>query len=262
MIFDLKSGSRRRVVQVVFGLLAFIFFISFVGFGVGTGNGAGGLFDALGLGGDSNSSNPQFDQQISDAQDAIEANPNDGNAYADLIAAYYGSAQSGISRDSQTGQLSISSDAQSDLQRAGQAWDDYYKTKPQKPNVSAAVSAVQVFVLLNDASGAAQAQTIVADEQQTFSAYAQLALYRYADGDIKGGDEAGKQAVAAADPSNRKQVQKTIDGYREQAIKFQHQLEQQQQQQQEQGGSGTGAQQLQDPFGGLGGATAPPPSTP
>ena len=50
MIFDLKSGKRRRVVQVVFGVLAFIFFISFVGFGIGSGS-AGGIFDALGIGG-------------------------------------------------------------------------------------------------------------------------------------------------------------------------------------------------------------------
>jgi hypothetical protein len=51
MIFDLKSGKRRRVVQVVFGFLAFIFFISFVGFGIGS-DVSGGIFDAIGLGGD------------------------------------------------------------------------------------------------------------------------------------------------------------------------------------------------------------------
>ena len=50
MLFDLKTGKRRRVVQVVFGFLAFIFFISFVGFGIGS-DVSGGLFDAIGLGG-------------------------------------------------------------------------------------------------------------------------------------------------------------------------------------------------------------------
>ena len=113
MIFDLKSGKRRKVVQVVFGMLAFIFFISFVGFGVGSGGGIGGIFDAIGLGGgSSSSSDPQFDQQISDAQDAIAANPKSATGYADLIAAYYGSAtSSGVSTDQQTGQVSISDDA-------------------------------------------------------------------------------------------------------------------------------------------------------
>ena len=63
MIFDLKSGKRRRVVQVVFGFLAFIFFISFVGFGIGS-DVTGGIFDALGIGGGSSSSDPQYEQQI------------------------------------------------------------------------------------------------------------------------------------------------------------------------------------------------------
>lgn len=262
MIFDLKSTARRRrTVQIVFGTLAFLFFISFVGFGVGS-DVTGGIFDALGLGGGSSSSDPQYEQQIEDAQSAIDANPKDGNAYAELIAAYYGSASTGISRDSQTGQISISTDAHNDLQSAAQAWDDYIAAKPDRPSVSAAASAVQVFVLLNDAAGASEAQAIVADEQRTVSAYAQLALYLFADGKIDAGDAAGKKAVDAAEPAQREQVQKTIDGYREQAIKFQHQLEQQQQQ----GGSDAGGQQLEDPFGNLGGSagatTAPVTPTP
>ena len=86
MIFDLKTGKRRRVVQVVFGFLAFIFFISFVGFGVGS-DVTGGIFDALGIGGGSSSSDPQYEQQIEDAQSAVDQNPKDGSAYGDLIAA-------------------------------------------------------------------------------------------------------------------------------------------------------------------------------
>jgi len=253
MIFDLKSGKRRRVVQVVFGFLAFIFFISFVGFGIGS-DVTGGIFDALGIGGGSNSSDPQYEQQIEDAQNAVDENPKDGSAYADLIAAYYGSAQQGISRDSTTGQLAIESSAQSDLEQAAQAWADYYKRSGQQPSTTAAASAVQVFVLLNDATGASQAQAIVAKDQNTFSSYATLALYYYADGKLKQGDAAGKKAVSLADPANRKSVQKTIDGYREQAVKFQ----QQQEQAQQQGGSQAGQSQLENPFGGLGDSTTAP----
>ena len=75
MLFDLQSGKRRRVVQVVFGALAFIFLISFVGFGIGS-PGTGGIFDAIGLGGDSASTgNPQFDQQIDDAEARVADEP-------------------------------------------------------------------------------------------------------------------------------------------------------------------------------------------
>jgi hypothetical protein len=256
MLFDLKSGKRRRVVQVVFGFLAFIFFISFVGFGIGS-DVTGGIFDAIGLGGGNSSGDPQYEDQIEDAEAAIEANPNDANAYADLIAAYFGSAQSGISVSEETGQQVITPEAQSDLRRAADAWDRYIATKPNEIVVTTAGNAVQVFVLLGDAEGAAEAQAVVADDQRTAAAYAQLALYLFADGQIEEGDKAGEKAVAAADPSQRKQVERTIEGYREQAIKYQEQLEEAQQQ----GGQEQGEQQLNDPFGDLGGA-APVTPTP
>jgi tetratricopeptide (TPR) repeat protein len=251
VIFDLKSGKRRKVVQVVFGFLAFIFFISFVGFGIGS-DVSGGIFDALGIGGGSNSSDPQFDQQISDAEDAIEANPDDGDAYADLITAYYQSASTGVTTDQTTGQQSITEDARADLEAAAQAWADYLKTDPEKPSVDAAARAVQVFVLLGDARNAASAQQIVADSQKSGTAYYQLVLYLYADGQIKAGDEAADLAVDAIDdPTQKKQLQKQLEGLRKQAIKYQQQLEQQAQQNQENGGAGG---ELDNPFGSLGGA--------
>ena len=257
MLFDLKTGKRRRVIQVVFGFLAFIFFISFVGFGIGS-DVSGGIFDAIGLGGDDNSGSAQYDQQIEDAENDLAANPESANAYADLIAAYFGRAQTGISVDQATGQQSISTEARSDLQQAGQAWDDYIATKPKQVAVTTAGNAVQVFVLLGDAKGAAEAQQVVADDQGTAVAYTQLALYYFADGNLKQGDAAGEQAIAAADSTNRKQVEAAIDGYRKQAIKFQEQLAQQQ----EQGGQEAGEQQLSNPFGDLGGGAAPVTPTP
>jgi hypothetical protein len=267
VIFDLKSGKRRRVVQVVFGFLAFVFFISFVGFGVGS-DVTGGIFDALGIGGgNSSGSDPQFEQQIDDAQSAVDANPKSGNAAADLIGAYYASAtSSGVSTDQQTGQVSISEDAHNDLLHAAQAWDDYIKTKPAQPSVAAAASAVQVFQLLNEAGGAAEAQEVVANDQRSAAGYAQLAFYLYADLQIDKADKVAKQAVAASDSTTRKQIEKSLQAYHDQAVKFQKQQEQQQRQAQQQGGGATGGgEQLENPFGGLGGttggaATAPPTS--
>jgi hypothetical protein len=270
VIFDLKSGKRRRVVQVVFGFLAFVFFISFVGFGVGS-DVTGGIFDALGIGGSNSSgSDPQFEQQIEDAQDAVAANPKSGNAAADLIGAFYASATSGgVNTDQQTGQVSISEDAHNDLLQAAQAWDDYLKTKPAQPSLAAAASAVQVFQLLNEAGGAAEAQEVVANDQKSAAGYAQLAFYLYADLQIDKADAVAKKAVAAAaaEGSDRKQIEKSLQAYHDQAVKFQKQQEQQQRQAQQQGGGATGGgAQLEDPFGGLGGttggATTVPPTSP
>jgi hypothetical protein len=263
MIFDLKSGKRRRVVQVVFGVLAFLFFISFVGFGIGSGV-SGGIFDALGIGGGSGDDDPQFEQQISDAQDRLERSPTDGGAVAELITAYYQSASEGITLDEQTGAQSVSEEARVDLEKAAQAWADYLKADPEKVNVDAASRVVQVFVVLGDAENAAEAQQVVADAQKSATAYYSLVLYLYAANKIEAGDEAAKLAVeAAADSTQAEQLEKALDNLRKQAIKYQQQLEEARQAQEESGGEGTAPEPLDNPFGSLGGGpTGSTPITP
>ena len=131
MIFDLKSGKRRRVVQVVFGFLAAVFFISFVGFGIGSDASRRDLRRARDRRRHSSSDDPQFEQQIEDAQSAVDANPKSGNANADLIGALLRvGVLDGVQTDQQTGQVSITEDARNELYRRPQAWDDYFKTKP------------------------------------------------------------------------------------------------------------------------------------
>ena len=257
MIFDLKSGKRRRVVQVVFGFLAFIFFISFVGFGIGS-DVTGGIFDALGLGGDNNSRQRPAVRPADRGRPETRstANPKSANAYADLIAAYYGSraVAGSSSRPADRRSSRSATRPRSDLQQAAQAWDDYFKTKPKQadrdhgratPCRSSCCSATP--------SGAAEAQQVVADDQGTAVAYAQLAFYLLRRRQTQAGRRRRRAGVAAADSTNRKQVEKAIDGYREQAIKFQEQLAQQQ----EQGGQEAGEQQLNNPFGDLGGGRPP-----
>jgi tetratricopeptide (TPR) repeat protein len=254
MLFDLQSGKRRRVVQVVFGFLAFIFFISFVGFGIGS-DVTGGIFDAIGLGGGSNSSDPQYEQQIEDAENTLETDPTNQQALLDLVRYHYLSATAeGGSTDPTTGQTSITDDANAELEQAAQAWTDYLKTDPKNTDLSTAANAAQVFVLLGDADGAAQAQAIVAEGQNTASAYGQLAFYYYAAGDLKQGDAAAKKAVEASDPTAAKEIEKNLANLRKQAIKQQEAIKEQAQQ----GGQEAGEAQLQDPFGGLGGASAAP----
>lgn len=257
MIFDLRSGKRRRVVQVTFSILAAIFAISFIGFGIGSGN-SGGLFDALGIGGDSSGSNPQYDQQIEDAENTLADDPANTRALLDLIDAHFLRASDGIETDQQTGQVSISEDARSDLEDTVSAWQDYLRTKPQKTDSQAAATAAQAYVYLNDAGGAAEAQQIVVDAGGTAADYAQLALYLYADGKIKDGDAAGERAVQAADSSQREQIRKYTEQLAETARKQKKKLARQAQQ----GGDEAAQQELQDPFGGLGGGTPTPAPTP
>jgi hypothetical protein len=255
MLFDLR-GKRRRVIQVVYLLLAVLFLVGFVGFGVGS-SGSGGIFDALGIGGDSGgSSSPQYQQQIDDAESRLETDPKNTTALLNLARYHFLSATStGVSR-SDTGATEITEDAHNELEDSVEAWARYLKTDPKHPNESVATNVVQAYVLLNDAEGAAKTQQIVAEAHPSVAAYGSLAYYLYADGQIKAGDEAADKAIAEADPSQRKQLEEQMNQLGEAARKQKKQLAKL-----PEGGATGGGSEIENPFGGLqgaGGATPAP----
>src|SRR6266511_3452614 len=126
MLFDLQSGKRRRVVQVLFGGLAVIFLISFVGFGIGS-PGTGGIFDAIGLGGNSGSTgSPQFDEEIDDAEAKLAENPKDEKALLDLAEVHYQAAQY------QPQQAPESDDAPAEFESSFDAWAPYLTLDPRQ----------------------------------------------------------------------------------------------------------------------------------
>ena len=274
MLFDLRSGKRRRVVQIVFGGLALLFAISFVGFGIG-GDVSGGIFDALGIGGgSSSSSSPQYDEQLDKAESTLETDPKNERALLDLVQYHYlsaTSAEDGIESDPASGLVVISDDAQSQLEDAVDAWNRYLDTKPKDVNVDGAVNAFQAQDLLfrgalgtgdpsgalDAADGAAEAQRFVAERRRTASDYAALANYLYYAGKAKEGDAAAAQAVKASEPASREQVQKAMKAAAEQGAALNKQIEKAIKQ-----GGGQGGSSIQDPFGGIGGGPAATTPTP
>jgi len=254
MLFDLRSGKRRRVVQVVFGFLAVIFVVGFLGFGIGGETGGGGILDAIGLGSDSGTGNPEFDDDIEKAEDTLATDPEDEKALLTLAEVHYQSAQFKLQSDPE------SEDAKTDFESSLDAWERYLETKPKKPDPGVAAFAAQAYVQLADADGAATAQQIVADDNPSSGTYANLAFYRYAAGDIEGGDEAAKIAVSEADDTQREQVEKQLAQLAEQATKLKQQAEKQAEKASKDGGEG--AAPIEDPFGSLGGLGGTAPTTP
>lgn len=259
MLFDLR-GKRRRVVQVVYGVLAALFLISFVGFGIGS-DVSGGIFDALGVGGgDTSSSDPQYESQIESAEQKLDQNPKDEDALLELARVHFLAGQSALEQDPETGQPVITDEARVELDESASAWERYLKLESRNPDASVAGLVVQAYVLLNDAEGAAEAQQIVADARPSQGAYSNLALYLYVGGDFEGGDAAAQRAVAEAEGSQKATVRRQLDQIAQRAKK----LEQQQQKQAQK--AQPGQNPLEAPLGGLGGggvgAPAAPPTTP
>jgi hypothetical protein len=264
MLFDLR-GKRRRLVQVSFAMLALLFLVGFLGFGIGVGGGPGGIFDALGISNSSNSSgsaNAIYQDHIDKANEKLAKNPDDTQALLTVANNEFNLAKSGVTVDPNTGQpTGISNDAHTNLGQAADAWSKYLKVNKGKPDVTTAFTMVNAYVLLGDASGAAKAQAIVAQDQPSANSYGQLAFFQYLAGDISGGDASRDKALSEAPKSQQKAIKTQMDQARKQGLKIQQQQQQLKKQAKKGGGKSTtpGTNPLQNPFGGLGSSTGTTP---
>ena len=223
MLFDLQSGKRRRVVQVVFGALALLFLSQLRRSSGSAATRAGGIFDALGLGGDNSPStgNPQFDEQIEDAEDAGRRRTRrTRRRCSSSPRSATRRASSSSSRTPRPASRSSPRTRGRTSRRALDAWEQYIDLEPKKPDPSTAALVAQAYVQLEDAQGAAEAQRIVAEDNPCGGTYGNLAFYLYASGDIEGGDEAAALAVENSDPAQADQIKKQLAQVSEQAAKL------------------------------------------
>ena len=257
MIFDLSSPGRKNVVRVVYGVLAALFLIGFVGFGIGGELGGGGIVDSL-TGGGSGSTAEEYEQQIEDAEKKLETDPQNVNALTTLAQYRFLSGTAQLDQDETTGAVSLTDESRQEFESAIDAWTRYLETDPQKPDVTTAANMVRAYQALGNAEGAADAQRILAENNPSAGTYSQLAFFLYSAYDIEAGDEAAKKAVAESKGPEGKSVEKQLDRVRELAIKQKRKLDKLPQD------SAAGEQALDSPFGGLGGTggTTPAPVAP
>lgn len=248
MLFDLQSGRRRVVVRVVYSMLAASFLIGFVIFGVGS-SGVGGIGDILG-GGSSGDNAAETAQQaaIDDAEKKLKKDPKDQDALVSLTRAYYlaGAAASDVDAN---GQPVPSDDSLTEWNKALDAWEKYLKTNPKEPDPQLAPQMVFAYRAIGDLEGAAQAQQIVVDAAPTSLNYAQLSFLLYSDGKLDEGKQAADQALAKSKGKEKQKLQTALDKIAKQAEAIQKASKKQ---------SKSGGEQLQDPFGGLGGSGSAP----
>ena len=275
MLFDL-SGKRKRVVQVVYAALAVLFAVSFVGFGIGS-DAAGGIFDAFGLGsGDNQNGNPAFEEQIDEAEQRVAADPKDEKAYAELVQLHYQAGNDAVEVDEATGQITMTQEAETEYQAAASAWQDYLKAA-KKPDPATAAIANQAYSVILTSAEPAEVSTIAedavvpaeisAEDTPGVGPWASVAQYAYFAGNTELGDQAAKKAIAEADSSQRKQLQKDLEGYAKAAAQLEKQIKKQAEKGGGEGaftnpleeGAGGGALPGAPPGGALPGAPAPAP---
>jgi hypothetical protein len=258
MLFDLR-GKRRHLVQVSFAMLALLFLVGFLGFGIGVGGGPGGIFDALGISNSSNSAGSAtgvYQDHIDKASEKLAKDPKDTQALLTIANNEYLIGKSGVTQDQTTGQFTVTNDAHTSLGHAADAWSKYLKINKGKPNLSTAANMVNVYVILNDGSGAVKTQAAIASAQPSPQSYGQLAFFQYLTGDLSGGDQSRDKAISLAPKSQQKQLDTQLSQARKQGLQVQKQQQQAKQQAKQQGGgASTTPNPLQTPFGG--GVTTP-----
>jgi hypothetical protein len=262
MLFDLR-GKRKRFIQVVYAILALLFAVSFVGFGIGS-DAAGGIFDALGFGSGSSSSNPQFEEQIDDAEAKLAQDPKDTEALEELVRVRYQAGNDELEVDEETQAISLTPEAETQFNASISAWERYLD-QAKKPSEDVAAIANQAYGLMLQfadpenvstlAEKAVPPAELVAKSNPGVGTYATLAQYAYFAGETKTGDEATKKAVREADPSQREQLEQDLGA----AKKASAQLEKELERQAKQGGEG---EAFSNPLQGLGGAPPGDPTAP
>jgi hypothetical protein len=194
MLFDLRSRGRRRTVQAVYLGLAVLMGGGLVLFGVGAGNGFGGILNAFTGGGSSGAQTQVVSQAEKSALAQTKLHPNDPSGWAALLQARWTSAGQGSDYDTSTGTFTAA--GTKELAGATQAWERYLQLT-KKPDPDLAILAARAYAAQSNYSGEADAWEIETLANPTEAkGYECLAVSAYAAKQTRVGDLASTKALS------------------------------------------------------------------
>jgi predicted Zn-dependent protease len=208
MLFDLRSRGRRRAVKVVYLGLALLLGGGLVLFGVGAGNGNGGLLNAFTGNGSGNSQGSVLSQQEKSALKATRSAPNSPAAWAALVSARWENATSGSNYNSTSG--SFTSEGQKELGATTAAWQRYL-TLTKNPSPDLATLAGRAYAQLGDYANSANAWEVVSSSSpNSAKGYECLAVSAYAAKQTRKGDLALAKALTLSPKLSRTTLKSSI----------------------------------------------------
>jgi hypothetical protein len=262
MLFDLR-GKRKRVIQVIYVMLAVIMAASLLVIGLPGGinpfGGASGVVSQDGA-----------DLAIERAErleERVAAEPDNEIARAELIRARVAAGNSLVEIDEQ-GRTLVGDKATVQYDLAAQAWEDYLKQTGNDPDPTVAVLVAGTLFSLAQGStvaqfqanikDAARAQQFVADSAaEAFrkeegppptGALVTLASYQYYAQQTAAAEKNRRKALASTrDDAEREQITSQLNAVRREGERIGRIIERARRQAQQDGG-----ESLQDPLGGLG----------
>lgn len=209
MLFDLRSRGRRRTVQAVYLFLALLIGGGLVLFGVGAGNGLGGLLNGLTGGGSTAGQQSAVSQAEKSAIKATQLTPTSAAAWAALIQARWSNATSNSANfNSSTGQFTTA--GKNELSALAQ---DYgrYKALVKQPDSTIAILAARANQYVGNYGSAATAWAdITAANPTDATAFECLAANAYAANNTRTGDLAAAKALSLVPKVRRTLLQQQI----------------------------------------------------
>jgi hypothetical protein len=219
MLFDLRSGARRRTVKVVYLGLALLMFVGFVGFSIGSSGLSGGIVDAITgngtTGGGDTAAVDRLTTQVRSADAKAKASPSDPAAWAALAQARVRLANVGENLDTNTG--TYTAEGRRQVTAAGAAWDKYVALKPATPDERLARQMAQAFVSVGSADKAVGAQEVLTEVDPTQQTFQNLALLAFQAGQTRKGDLAAAKAISLAPKDQQKDLKTSLDQAKSQA---------------------------------------------
>jgi hypothetical protein len=209
MLFDLRSRGRRRTVQAVYLFLAVLIGGGLVLFGVGAGNGLGGLLNGLTGSGSGSGQQSAVSQQEKSAIKATQLNPSNAAAWASLIQARWSSATSNSANVSTGGQFTTA--GKKELATLGQNYQRY-KGLLKQPDPNVAILAARAYQYLGNYSAATGTWSdITAAKPNQATAFECLAANAYAAGNTRTGDLSSAKALTLVPKLQRTLLKSNIE---------------------------------------------------
>jgi predicted Zn-dependent protease len=221
MLFDLRSGARRRTVKVVYLGLALLMFVGFVGFSIGSSGLSGGIVDAItgngtSSGGGDDTVVKRLTAQVTSADLKTKSAPSDPAGWSSLAQARLRLANVGDNFDATASDYTAAGRRQ--LAAAGTAWDKYLTLKPAKPDERLARQMANAYLSVGNTDKAVSAQEVVTQVDPTQQTFSNLAIFAYQAGQTRKGDLASTKAVSLAPKADQKDLKAQLDSAKTQAL--------------------------------------------
>ena len=252
MLFDIR-GRRRHVVRAVYAILALLMGASLFL--------VVGPFNVANLINSGSTTSPAevLQEQVERQEAKLRREPENEEVMAALVRSHLGTANALSEKDPATGATILTHEGHLELEAASRVWNEYLK-QTDSPNPTVASLMARGYFGLAETSGgipeaqefvkqAAETQNVAAEGQPTVNSLSTLAIYKYFAGDFTAGDQAAKEAVAAAPKVERKEVKKQMAESRKRGKEFAKQKKEVAKSEKEQG-----KETLKNPFGELGGS--------